>query len=52
MQVDLTFKEAKKIIQQKEAVRDHTQQLYTTDHKCVEEQKPQKSKNAHSQHNR
>ena len=52
MQADLTLKEAKKTIQQKEAVRDHTQQLYTADHKYVEEQKPQRSKNVHSQHNR
>ena len=55
MQADLTLEEAKKTIWQKEAVREHTQQLHTTDHRCVEEvrnPKPQWSKNAHSQHNR
>ena len=55
MQADLTLEEAKKTIRQKEAVREHTQQLHTTDHRCVEEvrnPKPQRSKNAHSQHNR
>ena len=54
MQADFTLEEAKKI-QQKEAVRVHTQQLHTTDHKCVEEvrhPKPQRSKNVYSQHNR
>ena len=55
MQADLTLEEAKKTIRQKEAVKEHTQQLHTTDHRGVEEvrnPKPQWSKNAHSQHNR
>ena len=36
-------------------MREHTQQLHKTDHKCVEEvrnPKPQRGKNANSQHNR
>lgn len=54
MQADLTLEEAKKTIRQKEAVREHTQQLHkTADHKCVEEvRKPQRGRNASSQHNR
>ena len=55
MQANLTLEEAKKTIQQKEAVREHTQQLHKTDHKCVEEVrnlKSQRGKNAHSQYNR
>ena len=55
MKADLTLEEAKKTIRQKEAVREHTQQLHTADHKSVEEvrnPRPQWSRNAHNQHTR
>lgn len=53
MQADLILEEAKKTVRQKEAVREHTLQLHTLDHKGVEEvrnSRPQWSRNAHSQH--
>ena len=52
MKADLTLEKAKKTIRQKEAVREHTQQLHTEDHKNVEEvrnPRPQWGRNAHNQ---
>ena len=53
MKADLTLEVAKKTIRQSEAVREHSQQLNgSTDHKKVEEVRPQRSRNARGQHAR
>ena len=51
MKADLTLEVAKKTIRQSEAVREYSQQLNgSTDHKKVEEVRPQRSRNARDQH--
>ena len=51
MYTDLTLDKARKVIRQKEAVKEQTQQLHTADHKSLEEvrnPRPHWSKNAYN----
>ena len=55
MYADLTLEKAKKVIRQKEAVKEQTQQLHPTDHKSMDEvrnPRPRWSKNAINRHTR